>query len=335
MSDITPAPAAPQPSPLAGLAQRMLAEVDSTNPEPAQAEPPKVEAEASAVDASETPATESPEGAEGQPEVPELEEVEFEGEKFQIPAKLKKGVMLEADYRKKTAELGDQRRTVETSRETLGALTQQAQAVMQQVVQFAPVLGQVASLDGQIESITKEIGADPNMKFSDPMRFNTLVGELFLVHQQRDSVVTNAKAQAAKLQQEMTDVNAKANSERQVQAWADVRKAIPDIDEQKARAVGEYAAKSGLPREALAFMGSSAPAFLLAWKASEFDRIQAETKVSLKKVEGLPPAAKPSAKTQTSESRAKTEKLREQFRASGGKDAALSRAILAERLGIK
>jgi hypothetical protein len=158
--------------------------------------------------------------------------------------------------------------------------------------------------------------------------------ELFLLNQQKQGILTQAQAHAERYQREMSTVNAKANQERLVHAAAEVKKVIKDFDGQIGSRLKDYAVNMGYEPIALEYMNASAPAVITLWKAMEYDRIQAETKVSLKKVEALPPVAKPSAKGQTSESKSREDKLREQFRKSGGKDDGLSRAILRERLGL-
>ena len=55
---------------------------------------------------------ESPQPEEMEPP-PELEEVEHEGKKYQIPKPLKGALLMQADYTRKTQEVAEQRRAVE------------------------------------------------------------------------------------------------------------------------------------------------------------------------------------------------------------------------------
>lgn len=321
--------AAPEVSNTTLLARSMLAESDSDNPpaETAQ-EPVETSTAEPEQDNAEATATEP----QGQPE-PDLHEVEFEGEVLRVPVKIKDALMKDADYRQKTAALAEDRRATEASRQQLGQLMQHAQLIVQQSQQLAPVFGQVSALDSQIAQLQQQM--TPQFEQNDPVGFSNLGTRLFLLSQQRNNIFATAQAQMAEHQARYAQVNAQANQERQAQAVAAVKKAIPQYNEQVSKDVGEYVAKSGLPREALVFMDSSAPAFLLAWKAKEYDRIQAETKVSLRKVVDKPPVAKPSARGQSSESKTRMDKLREQYRATGGKDSNLAQAILREKLGMK
>lgn len=60
-------------------------------------------------------ATSEPEPTDGEPEptAPLLEEVDYEGETYQVPPKLKEAIIRQSDYTKKTQEVADQRRTME------------------------------------------------------------------------------------------------------------------------------------------------------------------------------------------------------------------------------
>lgn len=321
--------AQPQAPTTALLARSMLAEADGPTPE--QQAP--VEAEQQEAPQAETPEQPTEEAPQSQPEE-EIVEWELEGQEVvKVPAKLRDYLMRDKDYRQKTMAVAEERKAVEASRAQLSQLTEHAQQIVQQAQQFAPVFGQVAAFDQQIQQIQQHL--TPQLEQTDPVAYSNMGTKLFLLHQQKQQVIASAQAQMAQWKEQMSHVNAKAHMERQAQAVAEVRKSIKDFSPELGRKVGEYAAKSGLPQEALAFMDSSAPAFLLAWKASEYDRIQAEAKTSLKKVETAPPVAKPSARTQSSESKTRMEKLRDEFRKSGGKDANLSRAILREKLGLK
>lgn len=62
---------------------------------------------------------------QGEPQAPEFEEVEYDGERFQVPPKLKKGLMLNEDYTKKTQELAESRKAVEISQSQAKMLHEQ------------------------------------------------------------------------------------------------------------------------------------------------------------------------------------------------------------------
>ena len=102
---------------------------DTTNPvdveDDAVLDTPEVAEESYSDD--DTPEAETEGAEDGQPE-DELEEVEWDGEKYRIPKALKPGLLMQADYTRKTQELAEQRRTVE---QHFTSLTQQAELQQQ------------------------------------------------------------------------------------------------------------------------------------------------------------------------------------------------------------
>src|SRR5688572_14468037 len=68
------------------------------------------------------------EGAE--PEAPaepvdELDEIEFDGERYKIPKKLKNGFLMQSDYTRKTQEVAEERKAIAAAKE---AAKQEAEA---------------------------------------------------------------------------------------------------------------------------------------------------------------------------------------------------------------
>jgi hypothetical protein len=90
--------------------------------------------------------------AEEKEEIPQLEEIEIEGEKLQVPSKLaqkvKDGFLRQQDYTKKTQEAAEVRKNYETA-------LQQASQVLELQKHMTPKLGQLASLDEQIAQYEK------------------------------------------------------------------------------------------------------------------------------------------------------------------------------------
>lgn len=124
----------------------------------AVAEEPVVVTEAEAVaDEANAQGDETPELDEnGEPIAPEddSEEVEHEGEKYKLPKTLAKefreGTLRQADYTRKTQELSDHRRALDTERSTLAQQAEAREATLEQRVQLAQVdaaLAQYAELD--------------------------------------------------------------------------------------------------------------------------------------------------------------------------------------------
>lgn len=123
---------------------------DTTNPvdveDDAVLDTPEVAAESYSDDDTSEAETEGAE--DGQPE-DELEEVEWDGEKYRIPKALKPGLLMQADYTRKTQELAEQRRTVE---QHFTSLTQQAE-LQQQTLEHRVALRNVEQTLQQLQSI--------------------------------------------------------------------------------------------------------------------------------------------------------------------------------------
>ena len=98
---------------------------DTTNPvdveDDAVLDTPEVAEESYSDD--DTPEAETEGAEDGQPE-DDTEEVEWDGAKYRIPKALKPGLLMQADYTRKTQELAEQRRAVE---QHFTSLTQQAE----------------------------------------------------------------------------------------------------------------------------------------------------------------------------------------------------------------
>jgi hypothetical protein len=102
-----------------------------------QEEPVKVEDESLA----EPEAEQAPEeGAEPQPgeEAEELETVDYDGKQYQVPKALKAGIMMQADYTRKTQEVAEQRRELESRSQQIA---QQAQASEEELTARATLIG--------------------------------------------------------------------------------------------------------------------------------------------------------------------------------------------------
>lgn len=320
------------PDKLSALATRMVEEAEQSADPNSWGEPEEVPVEEAPVD------TEQPvEEPEGQPEQ-ELSEIDIGGMKYQVPKAVADGYMKDADYRQKTMALAEDRKATEQVKTAFAQLTQQAHGLAQQAAQFAPAFGQIAAIDGQIQNLQAQL--TPELRATDPVTYSTLASDVTLLAQHRTALATRVGQAMQQHEAQLAQVNAKANLERVQRSMPELNKAIPGgYTPEAAKRAQDYLVKSGLMDElgevlpgAMDQLNYLPKAVLTMWKAAEYDRIQAETKVSLKRVEGLPPVAKPSAKAQSSEAKARTEKMREKFRESGGKDSQLSRALIRERL---
>lgn len=80
---------------------------------------------------------------EGESEAADLEEIEFDGERYAVPAKLKSAFMMQSDYTRKTQEVADARKQIEGVQKNLVAYEKSLQ-------EDAADRAKLASIDEQI-----------------------------------------------------------------------------------------------------------------------------------------------------------------------------------------
>lgn len=78
----------------------------------------------------------------------EFEEVEFEGAKYKVPAPLKGALLKEADYRRKTMELAEQRRAVEAASKQIEQTRQMSAAEIRSIARLENLNAQLAGFEG-------------------------------------------------------------------------------------------------------------------------------------------------------------------------------------------
>ena len=100
-------------------------------------------------------APEEPEGQEAPEEAgPEFIEIEFDGNKYQVPPELKDRLMAEADYTRKTTELANTRRAIELQQKEI-ALFNEGLAFEQTVSQEQDNLKMLDAYIKNVETTTK------------------------------------------------------------------------------------------------------------------------------------------------------------------------------------
>ena len=136
-------------------------ENDATNPvdveDDAVLDAPEVDADSysDGTDQAET------DGAEdGQPE-DDTEEVDWDGTKYRIPKALKPGLLMQADYTRKTQELAEQRRHVEQHVQSLSQQAELQQATLEHRVNLRTVEQQLQQFSNtDWSNYSAQYGAD-------------------------------------------------------------------------------------------------------------------------------------------------------------------------------
>lgn len=234
-----------------------------------------------AVDAE---AAASDEGVEPEATAPDVEEVEWQGEKFQVPAKLKEAVIQASDYTKKTQELAEQRRLVEFEQKkvsTAEAERKFAESVRDEINTLAQIdqtLAQYRNVD--ISSLSdREIAM---MQYT--------VGQLKERKEDTQRALDNKHRQFQTQQQKALEDLMKEGREI-------IRKNIPNFNETVANDIAKQLRSEGYSDEQIA--SSMDPiVFKLAWKAAQFDKLQSAKSQTAQKIAQAKPIGKtaPSAR---------------------------------------
>ncbi|MGI6854468.1 hypothetical protein [Mesorhizobium sp. 1B3] len=131
------------------------------------------ELEAPAIEADEPiePGLENHQEEQAEP-VEEFEVIEFDGKQYQVPAALKGGFLMQADYTRKTQELAEQRRGLE---DVASHIRQQAQAGDEEITSRAALVALDTALEQYAQLDWNQLAAnDPSGAQQHWMRYQTL-----------------------------------------------------------------------------------------------------------------------------------------------------------------
>ena len=128
------------------------------------------------------------EQAEGGEQEAEFEEYELDGKVYKVPAEVKPYLLRQADYTKKTQEVAEQRRILESQRQEIEKHVQLQQATFQEAAK-------VAAMDEQIAQFNQVDWA--NLSQQDPVKAQELMFQFIQLKDQRNAVAAqiNAKMQ--------------------------------------------------------------------------------------------------------------------------------------------
>ena len=268
---------------------------------------------------------EAEEAAPAEPEIPMVELELEDGEKVNVPEKLKGYFMRDKDYRQKTMALAEQRKAFES-------MQQQAQQIAVQAQQMAPYHAQLVAMDNRAQQIEQSLTQD--LATTDPIEFNRRQGELAILLRNRDSLASGLHQQMSRLYEQQAELKTKKLEQDAPKLFEE----IPELSKAEERnSLGKWVREQGLSDEEFAHMNYSIAATKLAWKARQFDRMvkeQATAKAKLKEtVKTVPPVAKSS---RAPDPDANTKQQRKDWKKGGGqiRDENFS-ALLRSRLGLK
>lgn len=208
----------------------------------------------------ETPETELETGEEGS----DLAELDWEGEKYHVPLKLKDAFMRNEDYTRKTQDLAEQRRALQHVEEIgkQSALTQAFQASVAQEEQ------QLHVIDAYLQQARK---VDLSQMNTEQMLRHKV--EIDTVNEQRAAIVQALGDKRGKFE---ADVKAKM-VELRGKSRELASKAIQGFSEKTESEMRSFALAEGLTESEIDNVLLDPRSYKVIWKAMQFDKVQANT----------------------------------------------------------
>lgn len=222
---------------------------------------------------------EASESGETAPES-ELAELDWGGEKYHVPAKLKDAFMKNEDYTRKTQELAEQRRAVEHR----GELYQQRQVDEAFHSSIAPEVQELHVIDAYLQQVGKVDASTMSMEqmFRHKM-------EVDQVKERRTAIKASVDEKRSKFNDE---VKAKI-TELRSKAKELAAKKIPGFSEEVDKEIRAYARSEDLADSEIDNVMLDARSTRIMWKAAQFDKIKAGTQSAADKATKAGPVLKP------------------------------------------
>jgi hypothetical protein len=256
----------------------------------------------------ETAPVEASADTEVQPDQPEetveagsLVDIEFDGKQFKVAPEIREAVMRHADYSKKTMELADHRNLFQKERE----IADQHAAFSKQIEPESAELAQIDAQLAQFKALPWD-EFDMQQSFRAKNAQDQLKERKAELKQSIDEKRDEFKATSEKSRKELFDTSHKY-----------LLKTIPGWSKEAATGAIEAAQAIGFTQQEVAnFVDPRA--MHLAWKAAQWDKLQAAKPVVSKKVAEVPPVTKPGSQATTESTVSKNYKdLRERLRKTG------------------
>lgn len=194
----------------------------------------------------------------------EFAEIEFEGAKYQVPAKLKGAFLQNADYTQKTQGLAERTRQMDHMRE----VAEQDTAMRA----FAESVAQESQEIAVIDAYLKQAQSIDWSKMSMEQMFR------------QRAELDNVKERKSALQAAITEKRGKFTTDLQTKiqglrakAREMAAKSITGFSEDTEKAVRAYASAEGLAEREIDGILLDPRSFTILWKASQFDKIKAGT----------------------------------------------------------
>ena len=233
-----------------------------------------------------------------------LEEVEYDGVIYEVPATLKDALLRQSDYTQKTQGLADKRKEIEVIAQQL-EVTQKEQ---QFVAEIQPDLNNVGYLQAQIQQMENELQTNVANMTSE---------EMFRKKIEMDGFKSQLEAISGGLQAKYRDFEEaqKQSYQELLEKGAQVLKqVIPDWNEDKQREVRDYAIEKGFsPQEVSSIIDPRHVQIL--YDAQQYQKIKSKAKPSVAGVKPsntIQPKGRPQKMDDAAKTRLKQNKIRNQ-----------------------
>jgi len=276
------APSAESPSLGDRIANIFGPEAKQAPPQPNKPEPQ--DAAPAATDETSGPDVAASEDAapDGEPSetAPQFEEVDWDGERFQVPPKLKEAISKASDYTKKTQEVAEQRRLLEYEQKKLQSSTAErkfAESVKDE-------LSTLASIDQRLAQYRNVNVSELSDRDLSLMRLE--------VDRLKELKSDTERALDGKYR-EFNGAQQKALDDLMREGREIIRKNIPNFNEAVAKDIADTARSMGYSDEEIA--GSLDPRFFkLAYEAAQFRKLQASRSATKAVIQQAKPIGKAS-----------------------------------------
>jgi hypothetical protein len=193
-----------------------------------------------------------------------LTDLEWEGATYKVPKAIKDSLLRNDDYTRKTMELSEKRKEIETLRETW--------TTRQQEIAFGESIGPERQRLELIDAYLKQASQIDSSSMTMEQIFRHKM-EIDSVKEQRATLKESIDEKRAAFTEQMKS----RLSELRGKAKELAAKSIPNFGEDTEKAMREYAKAEGLTESELDSVLMDPRSYTIVWKAAQYDQIKAGT----------------------------------------------------------
>ncbi|GKS86484.1 hypothetical protein AVMA1855_20050 [Acidovorax sp. SUPP1855] len=208
-------------------------------------------------------------GGEQSPPESDEEEVDYNGEKYRLPKKLKDALLRQSDYTKKTQEVAELRRQTEEQQSRLQQEQRQVQETVQRQQANIQAYAHVAAIDQRLQQYQQVNWQALNAE--NPQEAQRLWFDFQQAKDARSQLVN----QISQHEQQLTLQQQQAMRSRLEQSKAALSREIKDWTPEKASQIASYAKSMGFSDNDLATI-TDHRAVVLIHKAMQYDQMVAK-----------------------------------------------------------